>query len=160
MISYFDVGKLSADRLLKKWRWLCPQNPRLVPINAFGDLFLQNQDDTIFKLDVSAGLLVPISDSLENFHTEARKRENQKAWFLLDIEANEQDGYHLNPEQCFGFKTPVVFKESGDRPDNVYVADLYECVSFLGDLHEQLRDQPDGAKVHLNIGKRPRDDNE
>ncbi|HEX4423977.1 MAG TPA: hypothetical protein VH079_01165 [Terriglobales bacterium] len=160
MISYFDVDKLSADRLLKEWQWLCPESLRLVAINAFGDLFLQKQDNAIFRLDITAGLLVRISDSLENFRNEARKPENQKTWFLSDIEAKlEQYGYRLNPEQCFGFKIPVVFKESGNRPNNVYMADLYECVSFLGDLHGQLRNQPDGAKVRLNIGKRPREDN-
>jgi hypothetical protein len=84
MIAYFDVDKLSADRLLKEWRWLCPESLRLVAINAFGDLFLQKQDNAIFRLNIAAGLLVRISDSLENFRNEARKPEYQKAWFLSD----------------------------------------------------------------------------
>lgn len=31
-----------------------------------------------------------------------------------------------------GFKDPVVFAESANVPNNAYVADLYEEVSFLG----------------------------
>ena len=49
---------------------------------------------------------------------------------------------------------PLVFAESGS-PDTTYVADLYEHVSFLGDLNHQIADLPDGAKVRLRIGRRP-----
>ena len=38
--------------------------------------------------------------------------------------------------------------------DNVYVADLYEYVSFMGDLHEQLKDVPDGRQVRLRVQAR------
>ena len=156
MISYFDVRKLSAERLLEGWRWLCPQDLRLVAINAFGDLFLENHDGSILRLDVSAGLLVPISDSLANFECSASNPANQKAWFFSDVEARlEQTGYHLGYNQCFGYKIPLVFKESTGVADNVYVADPYDLVSFLGNLHQQLRDQPDGARVRLNIKPTP-----
>jgi hypothetical protein len=50
---------------------------------------------------------------------------------------------------------PVVFAESANVPDNAYVADLYEQVSFLGDLHRQIADNPDGAKVRLRVGQPP-----
>jgi hypothetical protein len=34
-------------------------------------------------------------------------------------------------------------------PDNVYAADIYEYVSFMGDIHHQLQDVWDGGKVRL-----------
>jgi hypothetical protein len=36
-------------------------------------------------------------------------------------------------------------------PENVYVADLYEQVSFLGDLNRQISKLPDGTKVRLHV---------
>jgi hypothetical protein len=60
-----------------------------------------------------------------------------------------------NDLQCIGFKVPVVFAESADVPNNAYVTDLYEQVSFLGDLHRQIADTPDGAKVRLKVGQPP-----
>jgi hypothetical protein len=45
--------------------------------------------------------------------------------------------------------------KSSGTPGNVYIADLNEYVSFLGDLHFQLKDVPDGGKVRLIIGKKP-----
>jgi hypothetical protein len=44
--------------------------------------------------------------------------------------------------QCVGFKMPLVFSESREVPANAYVADLYEQVSFLGDLHRQIARSP------------------
>jgi hypothetical protein len=55
--------------------------------------------------------------------------------------------------QCIGFKISVVFSESGDVPDNAYVADLYEQVSFLGDLHRQIANFSDGTKITLQTSQ-------
>jgi len=41
-----------------------------------------------------------------------------------------------------------MFAESG-APNNAYLADLYEQVSFLGDLHRQISKLPDGTKVRF-----------
>lgn len=53
-------------------------------------------------------------------------------------------------EQCIGFGTPVVFAEGGGF-DSAYIADLYEHVAFLGDIHRQIAAVPDGAKVKLVV---------
>ena len=156
MISYFEVGELSVEKLLHEWRWLCPEDLQLVAISAFGDLFLENRENAIFQLAVSAGTLLPISDSLAIFKSQATDPGNQKAWFHSDLEAQlERNGFRLGEKQCFGYKVPIVFKESATILENVYVADVYECVSFLGDLHKQLRDQADGAKVRINVQPAP-----
>jgi hypothetical protein len=47
-----------------------------------------------------------------------------------------------------------VFAEGG-TPDTAYVADIYEHVSFLGDLHQQLSASPDGSKVRLRVASKP-----
>jgi len=60
-----------------------------------------------------------------------------------------------NALQCIGFKVPVVFAESANVPNNAYVSDLYEQLSFLGDLHRQIVDTPDAAKVRLKVGQPP-----
>jgi hypothetical protein len=49
----------------------------------------------------------------------------------------------------------LFFDESQGVPDNAYVADLYEHVSFLGDLHRQIGDVPNGGKVRLKVGQPP-----
>jgi hypothetical protein len=155
MIPYFDVDDLDVDKLLRDWRWLCPQAVTLVAVDAFGDLFLENQNGSVMRLDVSAGEVASVAESRALFVKSAANAENQKAWFCSDAEMRlEKAGLGIGSRQCYAFKTPLVFREASNRIENVYVADLYECVSFLGNLHLQLRDCPDGSKVRLRIDSR------
>jgi hypothetical protein len=57
-------------------------------------------------------------------------------------------GLKANAHQCIAFKIPLQFAEGG-APTRAYVADLYEQVSFLGDLNRQTSHLPDGSKVRL-----------
>ncbi len=59
-------------------------------------------------------------------------------------------GLNPNQDQCVAFKTPIIFAEAG-TPNNAYVGSLYEQVSFLGDLHRQISELPDGSKVQFRI---------
>ena len=40
-------------------------------------------------------------------------------------------------------------------PNSLYVAELYEFVSFMGDMHVQMKDVPDGGKVRIKIQPKP-----
>jgi hypothetical protein len=44
-----------------------------------------------------------------------------------------------------------MFAESGSVPNNAYLADLYELVSFLGYLNQQTAELAPGAKVRLVV---------
>lgn len=146
----YDVGTLQIDKLLADWRWLCPEQVSLVARNAFGDLFLKNIEGKIFWLQVTTGQLAEIAASEAEFHDLLEREECRKAWFCeADAQAFDNHGFRPNATQCIGFKIPLIFSESKDVPDNAYVADLYEQVSFLGDLHRQVANSPDGSLVRL-----------
>jgi hypothetical protein len=143
----FDVQHLSIDRLLTEWRWLCPQTVALVARNAFGDLFLRDDSGKILKLDLSVGQLTEVCESEERFRVLAD--EKRQEWFLEDDAlAAAKRGLVPNSSQCIAFKIPLMLAESG-TPNNVYVADLYEQVSFLGDVHRQTSALPDGTKARF-----------
>jgi hypothetical protein len=72
------------------------------------------------------------------------------AFRLLAVSA----GYSPGKDPCVGGKIPGVFTESADVPDNEYGADIYEYVSFMGDIHHQLDDVADGGKVRLRVEPR------
>jgi hypothetical protein len=147
----FPVSHLDIDRLLGEWRWLCPEKMGLIARNAYGDLFLTNEGGAVFWLDVSGGKLSKIAVSEVEFRASAATKELRELWFAeADEERAALRGLIPNADQCIGFATPIVFKEasSGNKP---YVIDLYEGVSFLGHLHQQVRDVPDGGKVRLLI---------
>ena len=147
-MDYFDVQELSVDRLLQNWRWLFPQKATLVARNSFGDLFVQDESGVIWWLQAGPGTVDQVAASLSDFRSLAAGAQKDEWFATEDEQAAAQNGLMPGKDQCIAFSIPIVFKEGG-RP---YVADLYEQVSFLGDLHRQIKDLPDGAKVRLKTG--------
>ncbi|HEY0796989.1 MAG TPA: hypothetical protein VGD64_14545 [Acidisarcina sp.] len=85
-----------------------------------------------------------------SFRELLEEEANLEEWLAgTDTKAAAERGLRPNLTECIGFKIPLVFSESGNVPDNAYLADLYEHVSFLGDLHRQISKTPNGAKVTL-----------
>ncbi|HEV3512591.1 MAG TPA: hypothetical protein VGS05_12870 [Candidatus Sulfotelmatobacter sp.] len=152
----FDIQHLDANRLLEQWRWLCAEPVTLVARNGFGDLFLRTVEGNVMRLDVGDGTLSAVADSESSFKDSLKHSAKRELWFAeRQLEAYAARGLTPNDLQCIGFKVPVVFAESAEAPNNAYVADLYEHVSFLGDLHRQIANTPDGAKVRLKVGQPP-----
>jgi hypothetical protein len=146
----FNVAHLSVERLLADWRWLCPQPLTLLARNAFGDLFLKNESGRVFMLAAAMGEFTEIAESEKQFRSLANTEEKLQQWFAKnDAEAAARRGLSPNSEQCIGFKVPLIFAESASAPNNAYVADLYEQVSFLGHIHQQISELPDGTKIKL-----------
>ena len=158
MDRVFDVDQLDVSRLLEQWRWLCGQSVTLVARNGFGDMFLRTSDGKILWLDVGGGTLTEVAESELGFEHSLANSAKREIWFAeQQLAALAERGLKPNDLQCIGFKTPVVFAESRNVPDNAYVADLYEQVSFLGDLHRQIADVPDCGRVRLKVGQPPSD---
>jgi hypothetical protein len=152
----FDTEHLDANRLLEQWRWLCTEPVTLIARNGFGDLFLRTVEGKVLRLDVGDGTLAEVAESELSFKDSVKHSAKRELWFAEhQLEAFAARGLRPNDLQCIGFKTPVVFAESANVPNNAYVADLYEQVSFLGDLHRQIADVPNGRKIRLKVGQPP-----
>jgi len=152
----FDVEHLDLNRLLEHWRWLCAQRVALVARNGFGDLFLRTVEGKVLRLNVGDGTLTELAESESGFEHSLAESAKRELWFAeQQLAAFAEHGLKPNDLQCIGFNTPVVFAESANVPNNAYVADLYEQVSLLGDLHRQIADTPNGAKVRLKVGQPP-----
>jgi hypothetical protein len=151
MENEFDVESLSVERLLKEWRWLCPQTLALVARSSFGDLYLRDEEGRIWKLDVGIGQLGQVAGSQAEFRELASRADKREELFAeRDAQAAARQGLKPDKTQCIGFKIPLVFAQSG-KPNNAYVADLYEQLAFLSDLHRQLKGVPEGGKIQLKL---------
>jgi len=152
----FNIEQLDVDRLLEQWRWLSSDPMTLVARNGFGDMFLRTTKGTILWLNVGDGTLTEIAESELDFENALAESAKRELWFAeQQLAAFAENGLKPNDLQCVGFKTPVVFAESANVPKNAYIADLYEQVSFLGDLHRQIADSPNRAKVRLKVSQPP-----
>jgi hypothetical protein len=153
----FDVEGIALDDLLREWRWLVAGNFSLLAVNAFGDLFLADTNGRVHRLDITAGTVSEVASTLVAFRQASNDIARKNDWFLEELAGEaEQRGLSPRKGQCVGYKIPPMFKESTSKPDNAYVADLYEYVSFMGDLHQQISDVPDGGQVRIKIQPRPK----
>lgn len=156
MYPYFDVEGISVEPLLHEWRWLFEGEFQLLAVNAFGDLFLVDAQDKVYRLDVTGGTISVVASSTREFFDAANDVNEKREWLLDRLEQEAaQKGLRPSKGQCIGYKVPPVFKESVTTQQNAYVADLYEYVSFMGDVHEQINDVPDGSQVRVKIGLFP-----
>lgn len=156
MYPYFDVDCLSGERLLEEWRWLCPGKFRLIAVDAFADLFFEDSESAIMRLDTTIGRLDRIAGSSEEFVRLTQDSEHREKWLCEDVAvALSKQGFDPAKGKCIAYKTPIAFEGSTGDAGNVYIADLYEYVSFLGDLHFQMKNVPDGGKVRLVVGEKP-----
>jgi hypothetical protein len=145
-----DVDVLDPDRLLREWRWLCPQRVTIIDRNAYGDLFLRDESGRIHKLDVGSGEFAPVAGSMSEFDALRDTPEKREEWFAeADARDAAQRGLVPNSMQCIAFDIPVVFAESVNA--SPYLADIYEHLGCLGDMHRQLSNLPDGSTVKLVI---------
>ena len=151
MEEWFEIDSLEVERLLADWRWLCPSRMTLLAKNVFGELFLQDEVGAVFWLNTTTGELSKVSHSKTEFLEMSQTMEKQGEWFVKqEARAYAQRGLDPSSRQCIGFIIPAVFTEGG-TPETAYTADLYEYVSFPGELHRQMADQPNGSKVRLNV---------
>jgi hypothetical protein len=155
MIGNNHSEVFDSERLLREWRWLCPQALIVIDRNAFGDLFLSDKTGRVHMLDVGAGEISFVAESVAEFTERARTPEMRQLWFQESaVKSASDQGLVPDSGQCIGFSTPVVFAEGGGL-DSAHIADLYEHVSFLGDIHRQIAEIPDGEQVRLIITKPP-----
>ena len=156
MGQVFDISELDASRLLEQWRWLCGESVILLARNGFGDLFLRTIEGKVIWLNVGSGTVCEVAESESSFRDSLNDPAKRDIWLAeQSLETHAVRGLRLNEFQCIGFKVPVVFAESANVSSNGYVADLYEQVSFLGNLHRQIANLPNGAKVRLKVGQPP-----
>jgi hypothetical protein len=157
MEKWFAVDGLETERLLAEWHWLCSSRFSLVARNVFGELFLQDETGSVFWLNTTTGKLNKVSNSHSEFLEMAETIEKRREWFVEhEAVTYAQLGLVPGATQCIGFGVPAVFAEGG-TPDTAFIEDIYEHVSFLGDLHRQIASSPDGSKVRLRVNP-PRPD--
>jgi hypothetical protein len=156
MYPCFDIDGISTESLLREWKWLAPGEFSLVAVNAFGDLFLQDGRGIVNRLDLTSGKISTVASSAADFRNAANDASKKRDWFLEELAKQaERSGCSPGKGQCVGGKVPFVFAQSANAPDNLYVADLYEYVSFMGDLHRQMKDVPDGGQTRIIVQPHP-----
>jgi hypothetical protein len=133
------------------WAWLLsvPFEPLL--FSALGDVFLRDDTGEVFWLDTGTAELSRVATSEAEF-AEHLAGEAGVYWLMPDlVEELAAAGKILRPGWCYTFVILPIFKEGGYQVDNLNPVPAAEHLSLTGEMHQQLRALPDGAKVKLQI---------
>ncbi|MDA0374249.1 MAG: DUF1851 domain-containing protein [Planctomycetota bacterium] len=138
---------VDMDSILDDWIWAMPEPMRPVLLTALGDAFAQGQSGAVYFVDAASGEIRAVADDGATFQGLLRD-----ARFVTEhmqparIVAHRRAGLELAAQQVYGRRTPLVLGGADDI-DNVEVTDVTVHLSIHGQVHEQVRDLPDGAPI-------------
>ena len=146
-----DHSGLDWAHLLSEWAHELPDRLTVWLMNRFGDLFLAFPDGSIHILDLGGDTLRKLAENREDFCNKIDEDDNVDDWLMIPLVNNLVNaGMCLHAGQCYSFKLPPIL--GGDYAmANAFVLGIVEHFAFYGDVHRQLRDVPDGAKVILEV---------
>lgn len=137
------------SELLADWFWLLPEELTVWIVNRFGDVIYVVEDDSVHMLDIGAGTVTKLANSQDEFRTKFEQEDNADYWLLMSA-TNEcvSACLMLQPGQCYGFKVAPVF-DGKYTTDNIEVVDLAINYSRLGQIHQQIKNLPDGTRIRI-----------
>jgi hypothetical protein len=142
-----DLLELSVDA----WRWKIGQPAKILLITLFGDMFFTNSTGEVLWLNTGTGEIQKVANSEDEFRN-LLQTDAAELWLLPELVRDlEAAGKVIAPQQCYTLITPPVFKEGKYEVDNIAVVPTAEHFRLSADLHKQIADLPDGARVRFKV---------
>lgn len=131
---------------LEDWSWLDLKGKTPVLASLFGDVFLQDSRGYWF-LDTIEGSLSHVAATRDELQAKLDSKEGQDQLLLGGLAmAAGRKGMGLKPDQVYDFQIPPVLGGKTDL-SNITVMPFVVSMSIAGQLHDQVRKLPDGARI-------------
>ncbi len=138
---------VAMDALLDDWKWAMPEPLRPVLLTAVGDVFAQGESGAVYFVDTVEGTVSAIAEDGATFQELLSDKEFVTRYlFPARIVSLREAGKTLEPQQVYSHKKPLVLGGQDDA-ENVEVTSVVVHVSFMGQIHEQVKDLPEGATI-------------
>ncbi len=138
---------VAMGTLLDDWKWAMPEPLRPVLLTAMGDVFAQGESGAVYFVDVVSGEVHTVAENGDDF--QALLGDMQ---FVTDhlypsrIVQLRKAGKTLEPQQVYSHEQPLVLG-GADEPDNIEPTDVTVHVSIHGQIHQQVKDLPEGTPI-------------
>jgi hypothetical protein len=139
------------ETIRKAWGWIGLDPAEVVATNAFGRVIVRATDGRFWRICPEDLSCTVVARSDQEY---ARLLADDE--FLTDWEMTRLVGLAretlgpLAPDRCYCLKTPSIFGGAYDA-SNMGTISRREVVNFSGDMAEQIKDFPDGAKVRIKV---------
>jgi hypothetical protein len=140
------------SEILFDWHWLLPAEFTVWMVNRFGDVIFVSTDGAVHLLDIGVGQVKQLAASREEFIVKVDVDGNADNWLLISLtDKCVESGLTLDRSQCYSHKIAPVF--GGEYiVGNIHVIDLAVNFSLLAQIHQQIKDLPDGTQVKFKLG--------
>lgn len=147
----FTPDAEAVQALRASWAWLIAEPYKPVLFSALGDTFLQLESGAILWLNTGTAELTEVAQSWEHF-VELLRTEQAEEWFMPGlVEQLHEAGKVPGPGQCYTYVTLPVFVEGKYEVSNLNPVPAKEHFAFTGELHQQIKNLPNGAQVKVVI---------
>lgn len=143
-----NFAHLDREALLNDWRWLIGPTKQPILLAAIGDAYLQDAEDgSVHLLDVGGGGVEQIAASVDLFREMLADSEFVNDSFVPQVIVQLRNaGKTLAPGQIYSYEHPPVLG-GGYDVSNLVPTDIAVHFGVLGQIHEQVRDLPEGASI-------------
>ena len=142
--------RVKGEDALATWRWRVGADSEVVALSLSGDIFFRDGSGQIFWLDTGAGTVEHIASTEQTFWQVLADPARAKELLLQPVvESFLQDG-SFPIGKCLGYKVLPVFGGAYSG-DNRVMFTAAEHFAVTGNVHEQIKDLPDGGSVEFTI---------
>jgi hypothetical protein len=149
--SFLIEESLSVADPLADWRWKIGGGATIVALSRSGDAFVAQADGKVWWLDTGAGELEQVAASRTEFAELLTDPANASRLLLTPVVEEFVRLHGPFPSgKCLSFTQLPVLGGSYSI-ENRWLAPAVEHFGVTGDMHRQIRDVPDGAKVQIRV---------
>ncbi len=144
----FLIPASEADRAwLAWWQHVVPVPGRILGLSMFGDWFLVQDDDKVWRVDVLEGSFAPLGVTEAEFWLRLDTEVAEDEWLQVGhVVSLEERGLVRQRGQCYTYR--LMPRLGGPiTVDNMTLGELGGWQLFVAQVHQQLDHVPDGARI-------------
>jgi hypothetical protein len=147
----FMPDEEAVKQLHASWYWLLPEPFEPVLFSVLGDVFFEREAGGVWWLNTGTAEVTRVADSMDHFRRQLGA-DLVDDWFMPGlVEELHSAGKVPGPGECFTFVALPIFAEGRYEVQNLNPVPARDHFALCGDLHREIRDLPDGAKVAIKI---------
>lgn len=138
---------INREDLLSDWTWAMEEPMLPVLLTALGDVFAQGESGAIYFVNVIEGRINRVADDSAAFQNLLTDTEFvTEHMFPSRIVHFRAAGKTLSPKHVYSYKQPLVLGGEDDV-DNIEPTFASVHISLHGQIHEQVKDLPEGTPI-------------
>jgi hypothetical protein len=148
-----NISHVDLSDIVSCWNWLLTDIDKVILVSKIGDLFLQDKNACVYWLATDSGEFTQIAKDVNEFQQLLNDESLVDNWFLPGlVEELQNAGIFLGEDQVYSYKMlPAIggiYSIENIEPTNISVH-----FAFTGQIHEQIKDLPEGTHINIKLTK-------